>query len=140
MPAVFERFGVRFQYPEGWILEVEEETDGQDITVYNQDGAFWSLTINDSGDPDQLAQVVVDTLDAQYDDLDSAAVSDEIAGQDMVGYDVNFYCLDLTNTAQVRAFVADGRTLLVMWQAEDRDYDRVAPIFRAITTSLVGNL
>lgn len=140
MPAIFDKFGIQFQYPEGWTLNVEDETEAQDITVYNNDGAFWSLTINDDADPAELARVAVQTLDDQYDELDSDPVSDSIAGQEMEGYDVNFYCLDLTNTAQIRAFRHGRRAMLVLWQAEDRDVGKIAPIFRAIMTSLVRSL
>ena len=73
----------------------------------------------------------------QYDDLDSEPVEDAIAGQAMTGYDLNFYCLDLTNTAQIRAFRRGETSLLLIWQAEDRDFDGFVPVFRAITTSLI---
>lgn len=140
MPSTFNSFGVSFQYPDGWALEVEEEDGGHDITVYGQDGSFWSLTINGGADPLELAQIVVQAMDEQYDELDAEAATDMIAGQELVGFDVNFYCLDLTNTAQIRAFRAGSRTMLLMWQAEDHDFAAEAPIFRAITTSLLGSL
>ena len=138
MPAVFAHLGVRFQYPENWTLEADDEADGADVTVYSPGGAFWSLTIHDHGEPEELVDEVVRAMREQYDELDSETVEDVIAGQELVGRDLNFYCLDLTNTAEIRAYRDGPRTYLMIWQAEDREFDRVAPIFRAIATSLMA--
>lgn len=140
MPAVFDHLGVRFQYPDGWTLEAGDETEGDDVTVFSPGGAFWSLTIRSEGDPGELMGVVVDAMRAEYDELDSEDVEDSIAGEKLTGFDLNFYCLDLTNTAQVRAFRRGAKTYLMIWQAEDREFDELVPIFRAISTSLVEHL
>ena len=137
MPAVFDHLGVRFQYPEGWSLEAGDEADGDEVTVYSPGGAFWSLTIREHGEPSDLMEVVVDAMREEYDELDAEEVEDSIAGEDLNGCDLNFYCLDLTNTAQVRAFRRGNKTYLMIWQAEDREFDELVPIFRAIATSLV---
>ncbi|HEV2968710.1 MAG TPA: hypothetical protein VGY55_01900 [Pirellulales bacterium] len=137
MPAVFDRLGVHFQYPENWTLEAANEADGEEVTVYSPGGAFWSLTIHERGDPVELMDIVVDAMREEYDELDAEAVEDSIAGQELTGYDLNFYCLDLTNTAEIRAFNRGAKTYLLIWQAEDRDYDLVRPVFRAIATSLI---
>ena len=60
-----------------------------------------------------------------------------MAGEELVGYDLNFYCLDLTNTAQIRAFRRNEKIYLVLFQAEDREYEHIEPVFRAMTRSLV---
>jgi hypothetical protein len=137
MPAFFDHLGVRFQYPESWAVETSEDGEGNDVTVYSPEGAFWSLTIRDQGDPDSLAEEAIAAMQAEYDELDCEDVTDSIAGQPLTAYDLNFYCLDLTNTAHIRAFQRGDRTFLLIWQAEDREFDLVAPIFRAIATSLI---
>jgi hypothetical protein len=137
MPAFFDHLGVQFQYPESWTVETSENDEGNDVTVYSPEGAFWSLTIHDRGEPESLAEHAVAAMQEEYDELDCEEVDDAIAGQPLTAYDLNFYCLDLTNTAQIRAFRRDGRTFLLIWQAEDREFDLIAPVFRAITTSLI---
>jgi hypothetical protein len=137
MPAVFDHLGVKFQYPEGWSLEAGDEADGEEVTVYSPGGAFWSLLIRERGEPSELMEVVVDAMREEYDDLDSEDVQDVIAGEQLSGCDLNFYCLDLTNTAQVRAFHPGTKTYLMLWQAEDREFDEIAPTFRAIATSFL---
>lgn len=139
MPAIFDHLGVQFQYPESWALEAGDEAGGEEVTVYSPGGAFWSLTIHERGEPFELTDVVVQAMREEYDDLDSEDVEDQIAGQELSGFDLNFYCLDLTNTAQIRAFQRGAKTYLMIWQAEDREFDMFAPIFRAIATSLIEN-
>jgi hypothetical protein len=137
MPAIFDHLGVQFQYPESWVLEAGDEADGEEVTVFSPGGAFWSLTIHEGGEPAELMDVVVQAMREEYDELDSEEIEDSIAGQELRGFDLNFYCLDLTNTAHIRAFQRGAKTYLMIWQAEDREFDAIAPIFRAIATSLI---
>jgi hypothetical protein len=73
----------------------------------------------------------------EYQDLDSEPARDSVAGHSLPGFDLNFYCLDLTNTAQVRTLLTDEAVYLIFCQAEDREWDQIAPVFAAMTTSFV---
>jgi hypothetical protein len=84
------------------------------------------------------ATVLIAMHDAR--DIDVEPASDTISGQTLPGHDFNFYCLDLTNTAAVRTFSTSSAVHVVFCQAEDREWDRVAPVFAAMTTSLVRGL
>lgn len=138
MPALFDKFGIKFLYPDDWTLEVSTDEDEAGATVYSPGGAFWSVVVRGGEEePAELANVAVVAISDEYTDVDTEPAEETIAGQELVGYDLNFYCLDLTNTAQIRACNRDGRTLLMIWQAEDREYAEVVKIFRAITTSLL---
>jgi hypothetical protein len=139
MAAVFDHLGIHFQYPENWTVETEQENEDVEVTVYSPGGGFWSVAVSDEQDPQALADIVVQAMNEEYDELDSEEASDSIGGEELSGYDLNFYCLDLTNTAQVRTFRRGDRTYLLLWQAEDHEFDEISPIFRAITTSLINN-
>jgi hypothetical protein len=76
----------------------------------------------------------------EYQDLDSETAADKIGGRPLTGFDLNFYCLDLTNTAQVRTLETPDAIYLLLCQAEDREWERVAPVFAAITASFVAAL
>ncbi len=73
----------------------------------------------------------------QYDELDAVEIHETVAGQDLVGYDMNFYCLDLTNTAQVRGYRNTDAAYVIFCQADDREFAEVEEVFRAITISLL---
>jgi hypothetical protein len=52
-----------------------------------------------------------------------------------------FYCLDFLISARAFAMKAGtGQVLLMLWQAEDRDFTNYEPVFRAITISLLREL
>jgi hypothetical protein len=140
MPAVFEKFGIRFQYPENWTLEDEGAARDQVVTVYSPGGAFWTLMLRPAGtDPVEMASAVVDELEKEYDEFESEPTHERIGNMDTAGYDVNFICLDLTNTAWIRTWTSDRNTFLLMCQAEDRDFEQLANVFRAMTVSLLSH-
>ena len=58
----------------------------------------------------------------------------------LAGYDINFLCLDLTNTAAVRTLETEDAIYLFICQAEDREWDRISHVFAAMTTSFVAAL
>ncbi len=142
MPAKYVKMGMSFEYPENWTLDEEDALAGRrSVTIYSPNGAFWSLAVHPSSTtPDQLARAAVDAMKEEYEDLEVQPASDVIAGWEVVGHDLNFYCLDLTNTATIRCLSTDQATYSIFCQGEDRDYDRLAMVFLAITTSFLGNL
>jgi hypothetical protein len=136
----FERFGLAFDYPENWTIDIDDSSgDLAAVTVYSPDGGFWSVSGHaPGGDPDRLSLAVVQQMRNEYQDLDSEPALDTVAGQDLPGFDLNFYCLDLTNTAQVRTLNTASAIYLLLCQAEDRDWDRVSHVFAAMTASFVA--
>ena len=140
MPRIFDELGVRFVYPDNWELESQDSDLAQVVTVASPDGSFWCVSVlpADAGLA-EAAQAMLDGLRAEYDNLDSEAVVDDVLDHELLGYDVNFFCLDLTSTAQIRSFQTSQATYTVLWQAEDRDLEEVEPVFSAITTSLLQN-
>ena len=49
-------------------------------------------------------------------------VNETVAGHALVGFDLNFFYLDLTNTACIRSLRVGGTTYTIFFQAEDREY------------------
>jgi hypothetical protein len=141
MTAVFDKLGVRFKYPENWTLETDDTAPGrQAISVYSPGGAFWTVILHPpEEDPHELARTALAAMQNEYDDLDSDPVQEEISGVELVGFDLNFYCLDLTNTAKIRAGTNDEAVFLVICQAEDREFEEAAGAFQAMTASLLAD-
>lgn len=142
MPAKFERLGIAFQYPDNWTLEEEDAQVGRgSVTVYSPGGAFWSVTIHPQDvDPKDLARAAIDAMKDEYDEIEAERAAETIAGRRMIGYDLNFYCLDLISTACVRSLRTGRATYTVFCQAEDGDYDKLRAVFQAITASLLDGI
>jgi hypothetical protein len=142
MPAEFNKLGISFQYPENWTLDEDDAlAGGQSVTVYSPGGAFWTISVHPrAADPVELAEAAVNAMKEEYEELEVEQTRETIAGREMVGYDLSFYYLDLTNTARVRCLRTDQATYTLFCQAEDREFDRVHKVFLAMTTSFLNNL
>ena len=122
MPATFDNLGITFQYPDNWQLDEEEMRQGQSaVTVFSPGGAFWSVALHGASvDPARIAQAALDAMHKEYDDLEAEPVNETIAGHALVGFDLNFFYLDLTNTAAIRSLRIAGAAYTIFFQAEDR--------------------
>ncbi|MEX0671122.1 MAG: hypothetical protein WD060_11765 [Pirellulales bacterium] len=135
----FDRFGLAFDYPDNWSVDTAD-ADGRyaTVTVYSPEGGFWSVSGHaGGGDPRELAAAIVNQLQKEYQELDSEPAADMIEESKLPGFNLNFYCLDLTNTAHIRTLQTPGAVYLILCQAEDREWERVAAVFAAMTTSFV---
>ncbi len=139
MPQLYKKLGIHFQYPDNWTLDEQEALEGNGaVTVFSPEGGFWSVAVHPAqADLPKLLSAAVTAMREVYEQLDSEPAEETIAGHELTGYDMNFYCLDLTNTACVRGIRDGQRTLVIYCQAEDREYERIAPIFHAMSTSLL---
>jgi hypothetical protein len=118
----YDTHGLRFIHPEGW--QVEREIDGDDwqVTVQSPESAF--ILIKPLGpieDLDEAAEVTLETMREDYKDLEEEAAEEIIGGVPCRGYDVNFTCLDLITTCQIRYLRAGDEAVLIMSQAADID-------------------
>jgi len=138
----FHRLGIDFSYPDSWSLDTDDARDGRvAVTVHTPEGGFWSVSGHaPGGRAADLAEAVVAQMRHEYRDLDAEPAAEEVAERTLSGFDLNFYCLDLTNTARVRTLETPTAVWLLLCQAEDREWDRVAPVFAAMTTSFVRGL
>jgi len=142
VPLKFEKLGISFQYPDNWTLDEEDALAGRrSVTVYSPGGAFWSVAAHPrSADPARLAEAAVEAMKQEYEGLEAEETREALAGRELIGYDLNFYYLDLINTAQIRCLRTEQTTYTVFCQAEDREFDRIELVFRAMTASLLSGL
>jgi len=138
MPATYENISVRFDYPDGWHIEEETLVDHHAVTVSSPGGGFWSVVVHPpTMDPGELVTAAMEMMRKEYDNLDAEVATETIASHALIGYDLNFYCLDLTNTTHIRSCRTDDATYLVFYQAEDREFETISPVFQAMVTSLL---
>jgi hypothetical protein len=141
VPAAFDKLGIHFLYPDNWTLDEQDAIAGnRSVTVYSPGGAFWSIVVHDpTADLRELAAEALNALKAEYEGAEAEPAREEVAGHELRGYDVNFFYLDLTNTALIRGFRTADAACLVLCQAEDREFVTAGPVFKAITTSLLSS-
>jgi len=139
MPAIFDKLGIRFLYPENWTLDEQDAMDGESaVTIYSPEGAFWSVMLHPKEvDPHGLTLAALNAMKAEFTDFEAEPARETVEGIELAGFDMHFYCLDLTNTALVRGCRLGESTVIILYQAEDRDFATIEPVFRAITISLL---
>ena len=127
----------------------EAEPTGKSVAVFglllqdifgspSPNGAFWSIAAHPPGaDPEKLIATAERAMRQEYPELDAERVTQELAGHTLVGADLNFIYLDLTNTCQIRCLRVPAATYLVFTQAEDREFAQVERIFEAMTVSFL---
>ena len=142
MPAVFDRLGVRFEYPDNWSVEhSEDDNAAQQVVVSSPHTAFWQLSKHSVGtDLEPLFDEALAALRSEYQEIEVEPDDDRIEGYTLSGFTVNFFCLDLTNTCWLRGFETPDAQYLVVCQAEDREFAKVALVFRAMLASVLRNL
>lgn len=142
MTPRYENFGVAFQYPENWKI-VDEQLDDwpRSVSVQSPGSGFWMLQVfPQSSQAESLATETLKTIQQDYQEVEAEAVSEELAGVETRGFDATFYCLDMIVTARIRTLQDGHQTLLLLWQAEDREFDQLEAVFRAISVSLVRSM
>ena len=148
MAAYCDFEGIEFEYPDNWTLE-ESYSKGSSISgegwpqiaVSGPETAIWQLSKHlPSASLETLYDEALSVLRAEYREIEVEAVDTAVDGCQLSGYDVNFYCLDLTVTAWLRGFARNNAIYLLVCQAEDRELMRVGPVFEAMLVSLLRHM
>lgn len=140
MTAVYEQSDVRFMYPENWELDNREDSSRPwSVSVHSPGGAFWSITVYDEQtDLEWLRKETLQAVHGEFEEsyFESDEVIEEIAGQPSEGYNMHFYYLDFLVAAKLRSFRLRQHSCVILYQAEDREFDQLERVFQAITHSL----
>ena len=119
--TTYDDHGVRFEYPSEWTTEVTDEDPLTTVHLEHPDGvAFLIVTFDVSGpDPGEVADAILETLREEYPDLEEDPFEQVVNKRMVSGYDVQFFALDLPNTARIRSFRTFSRTILIYGQWAD---------------------
>jgi hypothetical protein len=144
MPAVYEQPGIHFEYPDNWSVErqsLDPSIAADQVVVSSPETAFWHLSKHPpEADLEGLFDDALGALRSEYKEMEATPASETLEDRLVAGFDVNFYCLDLTNTSWLRGFKTPSATYLLICQAEDGELERAGPVFRAMLASLLRNL
>jgi hypothetical protein len=119
--TTYEDHGIRFEYPSEWVLEVTDDGPLTTIDLQHPDGVAFLLVSADLSCPDSgdVADSVLETMREEYPELDADPTEEVVDDRFVSGYDVQFFALDLSNTARIRCFRTLIRTILVFGQWTD---------------------
>jgi len=135
--ASYSGNGVQFFYPDGWEVQKESNDEQIMITVQSPATASWSLSLFEGHhDPEEIAETVLRAFREMYDDMEVQEPVVLVQGIPVVAREIDFVCMELVSTASLIVFHTATQSVLVIFQAEDREMERVRPLMEAITQSL----
>ena len=138
MDRVFEGHGIRFEYPDDWILHEQSSPEEITLTVHSPDTSFWSVTlIFDRPDPQRVVDTVLDTFREEYTEIDVYPSDDRLHDQPTQACELDFVCHELIGSAFLRAVATPDFTLFVLYQGADLELDERQPLLEKITRSLM---
>jgi hypothetical protein len=142
MPATFDQFGVRFDYPDNWSVEQSEDDDSSEqVVVSSPHTAFWQLSKHAAGtELEPLFDEVLAALRSEYQEIEVEPEDELIDGHLVTGFTVNFFCLELTSTCWLRGIETPEANYLLVCQAEDREFAQLELVFQAMLASVLRNL
>ncbi|MGE5193026.1 MAG: hypothetical protein ACM3U2_11030 [Deltaproteobacteria bacterium] len=137
MESTYHGHGVRFRYPDEWQVSEQQEGDQISITVSSPQTAFWTVSLFPGcPEPEDIVAAALDAFHEEYDELDDYPSKVRVCKRRTVGRDIDFVCLELLNSAGIRAFRARQFTVLVLFQLTEAEREATAPILDRITKSL----
>lgn len=139
MPAVFEKFGVRFLYPENWsLLDLEVEDWPRSVTLQSPDTGFWTLHVYPPGqDTRPLVEELTRGISQEFGELEVLPATEILGDTKTEGVDIAFFWLDLLVEAKIRHIHSPSATLIWHYQAESREFEKIEPVFHAIAVSML---
>ena len=147
MIKTYQGLGLSCMYPENWTLT--EDTDGGRVvgfTVESPTFAFMTVTeYSWTVSPREALEQAQDIMKSEYDNIEYDEIDPELEfdGQplaDSRASDANFYYLDLLVFSRFVSFTVDRKTFLVQIQAEDRDFESLELVFKAMLISMLKSI
>lgn len=133
----YQSHGVRFRYPALWEVGDEQRDDEVTITVTSPETSFWSVTILPRRPaPEEVIESAIGALRDEYDEIDIYPSEVELCHRTSVARDLEFVCLELLNSAYLRAFRTSRFTALVYYQGTDQELEQMRDSLEAISASL----
>jgi hypothetical protein len=137
MTASYDDNGVRFSHPSDWELEVTDDGPRATITLQSPGPAFAFVSIDETcPDPAEEADAAGEAMKDEYPGADASPASEKIAGYDAVGYDLEFFSLDVVVLCAIRCFRAANRTVLVFGQWSEIEDEESESAIRVLRGSL----
>jgi hypothetical protein len=139
MPAIYDRIGVRFMYPENWSITDEDEVGWpRSVTVQSQQTGFWSLHVYPPGhELKPVVKELIAAMQTEFDDIEVLPAKETFGETATTGVDLAFFYLDLLVEAKIRCVRTPSATLVWLYQAESREFEVMEPVFQAIAVSML---
>lgn len=136
MLGVFENHGVRFRYPLDWDLQSNPDGSRTTVELFSQGSAFAMVSIDEGRpEPQEMVDEALAAMRQEYPELESQPMRLRMGGHLAVGYDIEFFSLDLVVSCMIRCFRTSKRTIMLFGQwpdDEEEDGSDIASLMKSL--------
>ena len=139
MIGIFDDRGIRFEYPLNWELELGDDGEGRTtVGLQSTEGLAFAIVRVDEERPEpaELVDEALKAMRVEYSTLDAKPARETIDGRDAVGYDIEFFSLDVPNACAIRCFKSARRTVFVFAQWSELLDEDAGEVFRVLCRSI----
>ncbi len=138
----YQGMDLEIPYPDSWMVSEEKQNDWVDaVTLESPESSFLSINRYPKSDaPEEILDQACKAMSAEYEEVEQEDLAFDIGDSDSFGCDLRFYCLDLLVVSRLLAFRLGRHSYLVQMQAEDREFERLRPVFHAMLTKALQSL
>jgi hypothetical protein len=135
--AYFDDYGIRFEYPTDWEVEVIEDGARTTVNLQSPGPAFAFVLIDETCSPPAIeADQALEAMKEEYPNLEASPALETIDGHPAVGHDLEFFSLDIIVSCAIRCFRTPRRTVLIFAQWSDLEGEESEMSIRALRGSL----
>ena len=134
---VYEAHGVRFEYPDGWELSVDESEDQIAATVEGPGTAFWTMSLIFERPPaEEIIDSALQCFEEEYGEVDVYESDERICLLPTVAVNLDLISLDFVSKVALRACETDEFSIFSMFQISEVEFEEHGPALRAMNASL----
>ncbi|MBI1313531.1 hypothetical protein GC176_19750 [bacterium] len=134
---VYEAHGIRFEYPDGWELSIDDSDDQLAITVEGPGTAFWTLSlIPERPTAEEVIESALQCFEEEYGEVDVYEVDDPICLLPTIARNLDLISLDVVSKVALRACETDHFSIFSLFQVSDVDFEETGAALQAINASL----
>ena len=134
---VYETHGVRFEYPDGWEISVDEAEDQTAVTVEGPGTAFWTLSLISERPPaEEIIESALQCFEDEYSNVDVYEVDDRICLLPTIARNLDVISLDLVSKVGLRVCETDDFSIFTMYQFAETEAESTEQALQAINASL----
>ncbi|MDO5308737.1 MAG: hypothetical protein Q4G03_04525 [Planctomycetia bacterium] len=143
----YNDLGVRFIYPNNWQMQAQTwDKNTHTVSLDSPAGNFWALGIYPlQANLEEIAQSILREMYSEYSGLEIEEIKRYVAEQELKGFEINFFFLDMASVAQALIFRGERNGYVIYWQTLDdlgskSDDVSYQDVFDVVTHTLIANL
>lgn len=132
----FEHGFFQMWHPSSWKVELEESEDSWEVTLQGPGTALMIVGSDLEATDDELLEATLNVFKEEYSEIEIEGFKGDLCGIPATGYEVRFFCYDLSNVCKMLATPSEEGTIFCLFQCDDYSISEIEPVFSAIRKSM----